>query len=46
VMLDVYMLGPRMLNWILGDVDGTSVVTMNFHGTLSKAIIQEKLLHP
>jgi hypothetical protein len=45
LMSDVYVLGPRMLKWILGDINGTSIVAMNFHGILCKAIIWDKLLH-
>jgi len=32
VMFDVYVLGTRMLNQILENIDGTCVVTVDGHG--------------
>jgi hypothetical protein len=43
---DVYVLGARVLNWILGNIDDTCIVIMNSHGTLRKAVVRQKLLHP
>jgi hypothetical protein len=45
VMTDVCVLGARMLNWILGNINDICIVAMNSHGILRKAIIRKKLLH-
>jgi len=41
MMSDVDVLGPRMLNWILGNIYSTGIVTVNDHSILSEAIITE-----
>jgi hypothetical protein len=41
VMFDVNVLGTRMLDRILGNVDGTCIVTVNNHGILSESIITQ-----
>jgi hypothetical protein len=46
VMSDVYVLGTRVLNWILENIDGTCVVTVDGHGVLSESIVTQKFLHP
>jgi hypothetical protein len=45
-MSDVNVLGTRVLNRILGNIDGTCVVTIDNHGILSESIITQKFLHP
>jgi hypothetical protein len=39
VMSDVNVLGTRVLNWILGNIDGTCIITVDNHGILSESII-------
>ena len=46
VMSNLYVFGSRMLNWILRDVDGTSIVTIDDEMLLTNTIIMEELLHP
>ena len=46
VMLNLYMFGSRMLNWILRDVNGTGIVTINGEMLLTNTIIMEEFLHP
>ena len=38
--------GSRMLNWILRDVDGTAIVTIDGEMLLTNTIIMEEFLHP
>jgi hypothetical protein len=35
-----------MLNRILGNINGTCVVTVDDHGVLSETIVTKKFLHP
>ena len=46
VMSNLYVFSSRMLNWILRDVDGTSIVTANGKMFLSNTIIMKEFLHP
>ena len=45
-MLNLYVFGSRMLNRILRDVDGTSIVTIDSEMLLTNIIIMEEFLHP
>ena len=46
VMSNLYVFGSRMLNQILKDVDGTSIVTIDGEMLLTNTIIMEEFLHP
>ena len=46
VMSNLYVFSSRMLNWILRDVYGTSIVTIDGKMLLTNTIIMEELLHP
>ena len=46
VILNLYMFGSKMLNWVLRDVDGTGIVTIDSEMFLTNTIIMEKFLHP
>ena len=46
VMSNLYVFGSRMLNQILRDVDGTSIVTIDGEMLLTNTIIMEEILHP
>ena len=46
VMSNLYVFGSRMLNWILRDVDGTGIVTVDGEMLLTNTIIMEDFLHP
>ena len=46
VMSNLYVFGSRMLNWVLRDVDGTSIVTIVSEMFLTNTVIIEKFLHP
>jgi len=39
VMFDVDVLGPRVLNWILGDVDSISIITVDNHSILRESVV-------
>ena len=45
VMSNLYVFGSRMLNRILRDVDGTSIVTIDGEMLLTNTIIMEEFLH-
>ena len=45
VMSNLYVFGLRMLNRILRDVDGTSIVTIDGEMLLTNTIIMEEFLH-
>ena len=45
-MLNLYVFGSRMLNRILKDVNGTSIVTIDSEMLLTNTIIMEEFLHP
>ena len=46
VMSNLYVFGSRMLNWILRDIDGTGIVTIDGKMLLTNTIIMEEFLHP
>ena len=46
VMSNLYVFSSRMLNWILRDVDGTGIVTVEGKMLLTNSIIMEEFLHP
>ena len=46
VMSNLYMFSSRMLNRILRDVDGISIVTIDGKMLLTNIIIKEEFLHP
>ena len=46
VMSNLYVFGSIMLNGILRDIDGTSIVTINGEMLLTNTIIMEEFLHP
>ena len=46
VMSNLYVFGLKMLNWILRDVDGTGIVTIDGEMLLTNTIIMEEFLHP
>ena len=46
VMSNLYVFSSRMLNQILKDVDGTSIVTVDGNILLTNIVIIEEFLHP
>ena len=46
VMSNLYVFGSRMLNWVLRDVDGIGIVTVDSNMFLTNTIIMEEILHP
>ena len=46
VMLNLYVFGSRMLNWILRDINDTGIVTVDSEMPLTNTIIMEEFLHP
>jgi hypothetical protein len=40
------VLGSRILNWILGNIYSTGIVTVNDHHVLIEARITKQFLHP
>ena len=46
VMSNLYVLGSRMLNRILRDVNGIGIVTIDNEMFLTNTIIMEEFLHP
>ena len=46
LMSNLYMFGSRMLNRILRDVDGSSIVTIDGEMLLTNTIIMKEFLHP
>ena len=46
VMSNLYVFSLRMLNWVLRDVDGASIVTVDSKMLLTNIVINEKFLHP
>ena len=46
VMSNLYMFCSRMLNRILGDVNGIGIVTIDGKMFLTNIIINEEFLHP
>ena len=46
VMMDLNVLCPRVLNWIVSNLDGPLIVEVEWHMLHVDAIILESLLHP
>ena len=46
VMSNLYVFSSRMLNWILRNVDGTSIVIVDGKMLLTNTVIKEEFLHP
>ena len=46
VMSNLYVFSSRMLNWILRDVDGIGIVTVDGKMFLTNTVIMEEFLHP
>ena len=46
VMSNLYLFSSRMLNQILRDVDGTSIVIVDGKMLLTNTVIKEEFLHP
>ena len=46
VMSDLNVFGPRVLDRIFGDIDGTCFVTIDSKMLLTNTIIKKELLHP
>ena len=46
VMSNLYVFSSRMLNWILRDIDGTSIVMVDGKIFLTNTVIMEEFLHP
>ena len=46
VMSNLFVFGSRMLNRILKDVNGTSIVTVDSKVLLTNTIIMKEFLHP
>ena len=45
-MSNLYVFSSRMLNWILRDVDGIGIVTVDGKMFLTNIVIMEEFLHP
>ena len=46
VMSNLYMFGSKMLSWILRDINGTGIVTIDSKMLLTNTIIMKEFLHP
>ena len=46
VMSNLFVFSSRMLNWILRDIDGTSIVMVDGKIFLTNTVIMEEFLHP
>ena len=46
VMSDLNVFGPRVLNMIFRDIDGTGIVIIDSKMFLTNIIIKKKFLHP
>ena len=46
VMSNLYVFNSRMLNWILRDVDGIGIVTIDGMMLLKNTIVMKEFLHP
>ena len=46
VMSNLYVFSSRMLNRILRDVNGTSIITVDGKMLLTNTIIKKEFLHP
>jgi len=40
------VLGPRMLNGVLGNIDSTSIITVDNHSILRESVVPQQYLHP
>ena len=45
-MMDLNVLCLRVLNWVVGDLDGAFIVAVEWHLLQMNAIVFEGLLHP
>ena len=45
-MTDLNVLCLRVLNWVVGDLDGAFIVAVEWHMLQVDAIVLESLLHP
>jgi hypothetical protein len=45
-MSDVDVLGSKVLNGILGDVDSISIITVDNHSILRESVVALQCLHP
>ena len=45
MMSNFYVFGSRMLNWILSDVNGTGIATVDSKMLLKNTIVMEEFLH-
>ena len=46
VMSNLYVFSSRMLNWVLRDIDGASIVIVDSEMLLTNTVIKDKFLHP
>ena len=46
VMTDLNVICLRMLNWVVGNLDGAFIVAVKWHLLQVDAIVLESLLHP
>ena len=46
MMSNLYVFSSRMFNWILRDVDGIGIVTVDGKMFLTNIVIMEEFLHP
>ena len=46
VMSNLYVFGSKMLSWILRDINGTGIVTIDSKMLLTNTIIMKEFLHP
>ena len=46
VMTDLNVLCLRVLNWVVGNLDGAFIVVVEWHMLQLDAIVLESLLHP
>ena len=46
VMSNLYVFSSRMLNWVLRNVNGTGIITVDGKMLLTNTIIMEEFLHP
>ena len=45
-MMDLNVLCLRVLNWVVGDLDGAFIVAVEWHILHVDIIVLERLLHP
>ena len=46
MMMNLYVLCLRVLNWVMGNLDGTLIVTIEWHILHIDAVVLKSLLHP